>query len=117
VCLHTHRCLRVYLLYVFVVFLPIGCTADELVPPPSDPLFNATFEEGGYEGQQTCPITNGSQQLDLQGMNQHQLFSSDSACVCVYVCVCVCVCVQRRLFWFFVFFFLFFFVFFLLFFF
>jgi len=52
--------------------VPFNCTASELVPPTSDPLFNAPFEDGGYEGQQTCPITNGSQRLDLQGLPTEQ---------------------------------------------
>jgi len=53
--------------------LTFECSADDLVPPTILPTFNATFEEGGFEGNQVCPLTTGTQALEsrsfLSGAN------------------------------------------------
>ena len=44
--------------------LDLYCKNDEFVPPKSDPLFNKPFILGGFEGNQACPIEDGSEVLE-----------------------------------------------------
>ena len=37
----------------------LECEDDEFLPPDDFPLFNDSFENGGFEGNQICPITSG----------------------------------------------------------
>tara|TARA_R110002050_G_scaffold54845_2_gene124054 strand:+ start:496 stop:1080 length:585 start_codon:yes stop_codon:yes gene_type:complete len=45
------------------------CNEGELVPKTDDPLFNMTFEQGGYEGNQACPITTGEEWVENAGFD------------------------------------------------
>eukprot|EP01135_Chromosphaera_perkinsii_P002064 Nk52_evm25s216 gene=Nk52_evmTU25s216 len=45
----------------------LTCSADQLVPPTSDPDFSKPYP-AGYQGSQVCPITTGEQILSFKGM-------------------------------------------------
>ncbi|EGG18232.1 ABC transporter G family protein [Cavenderia fasciculata] len=54
--------------------LAYHCAPHEMVPPLAHPLLNQTFEMGGFQGNQVCPLTGGDQFLNDLGMPQNDWF-------------------------------------------
>ncbi|KAK5578429.1 hypothetical protein RB653_008100 [Dictyostelium firmibasis] len=51
--------------------LKFHCSANEFIPPLSHPLLNKTYDEGGYEGNQLCQYSTGSDFLQQFGFSDN----------------------------------------------
>eukprot|EP01132_Coremiostelium_polycephalum_P000971 gene971-1236_t len=81
------------------------CAPEEYIPPPFIPNFNMSYPEG-FEGHQTCPITNGDQFLEQLGFAQNNWFKWIDLVivggftlvffVITYVCMLKLIFVQHR---------------------